>query len=173
VTSISQRKVSSWNILHVNTEVVKVFILVEFSYGLFKKMPGSRCVVQDCSNTSKHSTGISLHSSPVNKPFRDQWVRFVRTHRANFNAKGRFMICSNHFESSCFQRTMHLEGFRRFLLPGSAPTIWKTKELLESSTARSRRKVRVIVVFAIIASQSLKYSYSILYSCKVTFPIFI
>ena len=103
-------------------------------------MPGSRCVVQGCSNVSKSSLGISLHSSPAT--VRDVWVRFVRTHRANFSPQGRFMICSDHFQPSCFERPIHVEGFRRFLVPGAVPTIWKKVDQLEPSSARSRRKVR-------------------------------
>ena len=105
-------------------------------------MPGSRCVVQGCSNSSKISSGIFLHCSPVDKSTRDAWVRFVRTHRANFKTEGRFMICSEHFEPNSFERTVHIEGCRRFLLPRSIPTVWTTKNIKSKPTsARSRRKV--------------------------------
>ena len=88
------------------------------------KMPGSRCVVQDCSNGSKSTIGISLHSTPVNIRDRDSWVRFVRTHRSNFNPAGRFMVWSVHFESSCFERPVHIIGSRQFVKPArvSIPT---------------------------------------------------
>lgn len=101
-----------------------------------------RCVVQGCSNTSNHRAGISLHCSPVSKSERDKWVRFVKTHRANFTPQGRFVICSDHFEDKCFERRMHVEGFRRRLLPASVPRLWKkSSQTLEPSSARSRRKV--------------------------------
>ena len=100
-------------------------------------MPGSRCVVQGCSNSSDHRAGISLHCSPVNKVDRDKWVRFVKTHRANFTAQGRFMVCSEHFDEKCFERIIHIEGSRRRLLPLSVPTVWKTPQERPSS-ARSR-----------------------------------
>ena len=73
-------------------------------------MVGSRCVVQDCCNSLKTSGGISLHISPVNKHNRDLWVKFVRTHRSNFNPTGCFMVCSAHFEPSCFSQSVHFEG---------------------------------------------------------------
>ena len=63
------------------------------------KMTGSRCVVQDCSNRSNHASGRSLHRSPAIKSEREKWVRFVRTHRANFNPSGTFVICS---DQDCF-----------------------------------------------------------------------
>jgi len=103
-----------------------------------RTMPGSRCVVQGCSNYSDHSIGVSLHTSPGNKSDGDKWVRFVRTHRANFNPAGRFMVCSEHFDETCFGRTIHFEGSRRYLLPHSVPTIWK-KVVEQPLSQRSRR----------------------------------
>ena len=110
-------------------------------------MPGSRCVVQGCSNRSQPSLGISLHSSPVVKRTRNAWVRFVRTHRANFNPEGRFVVCSEHFEPHCLEKTLHVEGFRRFLISGSIPTIWKKGTAQPASSSarkvRAQRKVRI------------------------------
>ena len=80
-------------------------------------MTGSRCVVHGCSNRSNNAAGISLHRSPVNRFYCEQWVRFVRTHRANFEAKGVFVVCSEHFQEQCFERALHVQGFRRRLLP--------------------------------------------------------
>lgn len=110
-------------------------------------MVGSRCVVQGCSNKSSPSSGISLHSSPVVKHDRDLWIRFVRTHRSNFSPAGRFMVCSAHFETSCFSKALHIEGSCRFLSSGSIPTIWKShpgNEEPKTRTNRKRRKVRYI-----------------------------
>lgn len=105
-------------------------------------MPGKRCVLYGCSNIADHKAGVSLHSSPVRvlKNVRDKWVRFVKTHRANFNSPGDFAICSRHFEVSCFERPLHMPGSRRRLLPGSVPTIWRDGEEKPIS-ARKRRKV--------------------------------
>ena len=105
-------------------------------------MPSSRCVVQGCSNKSNIKLGISLHRSPVNGAERDQWVRFVRTHRANFTPKGIFTVCSVHFEESCFERILHVEGYQRRIRPHSIPTIWR-KGPEKPLSERSRRKVRV------------------------------
>ena len=115
-------------------------------------MVGRRCVVQGCSNTPNTEQGISVHISPTNKSTRDKWVRFVRTHRANFDVKGRFMICSEHFEDQCSERSFHIGGSRRTLRTGSIPTIWKKIQDEEPSStraARNRRKVssRVYIVY--------------------------
>ncbi|KXJ06930.1 THAP domain-containing protein 10 [Exaiptasia diaphana] len=88
-------------------------------------MPSSRCVVQASSNKSLPKEGNSHHNSPQNQVLCAKWKKFVRTHRKNFDPSDRFVICSNHFEDSCFTRTVHVEGSMRRLIPGSIPTIWK------------------------------------------------
>jgi len=101
-------------------------------------MPPKRCVVQNCSNVA-NSKGISLHFSPQAGKVRDQWVRFVRTHRANFNPTGRFGVCSEHFDDKSFQRAVYVEGSSRRIVPGAIPTIWKKGSEVRSD--RDRRKV--------------------------------
>ena len=44
-------------------------------------MPSTRCVVQDCSNKSDKSTGVSLHKSPTDESLRRIWAKFVQTKR--------------------------------------------------------------------------------------------
>lgn len=43
----------------------------------------------------------------------------------NFNPTRRFAVCSDHFETSCFNRQAHFQGLVRRLVTGSIPTIWK------------------------------------------------
>ena len=62
---------------------------------------------------SNHSGGISLHRSPASGAVRDQWLRFVRTHRANFAPRGIFVICSEHFTENCFERGLHVDRSKR------------------------------------------------------------
>ena len=50
-----------------------------------------RCVIHGCSNRSDMNAGISAHFSPTIKSERDKWLRFVHTHRANFNPSGKFV----------------------------------------------------------------------------------
>ena len=104
-------------------------------------MPSSRFVVQDCSNTSDKNAGRSLHKSPNDKSLRRVSVRFVQTKHANFypiSREIRFMICSDHFSTDCFERLFHLDGLQRRLKPGSVPIIWR-KALAQLT--RDRRKV--------------------------------
>ena len=105
-------------------------------------MPSSRCTVQGCSNISNHSAGISLHRSPASGAVRDQWLRFVRTHRANFAPRGIFVVCSEHFTENCFERGLHVDGSKRTIRSHAIPTVWK-KGPEKLSSARSRRKVRM------------------------------
>ena len=114
-------------------------------FGLFLvlSMVGSRCVVQDCSNGSNRAAAIALHASPNDKSTRDAWAQFVRTKRKNFHPllNTRFVICSVHFEDSCFTRAFD-PNQRRQIKPGSLPTIWKKEE--RSTDVESQRSRRMI-----------------------------
>jgi hypothetical protein len=113
-------------------------------------MPSQRCVVQGCSNTSNLQQGISIHKSPKDKRTLSKWCKFVKTHRLNFDPCGRFVICSEHFENSCFRRKFHVEGSPRILSPGSVPTIWKSPANEAGNevqvSARGHRQVRSIFI---------------------------
>ena len=50
-------------------------------------------------------------------------------HRKNFNPKGRFMVCSEHFNKDCFKRLFHMEGNAKRLEPRCIPTVWRKSEL--------------------------------------------
>ena len=104
-------------------------------------MPSQRCVVQGCSNTSNLELGISIHKSPKDKITLSKWCKFVATHRLNFDPRGRFVICSEHFENSCFRRKVHVEGSPRILSSGSVPTIWKSKANEVQVSSRGHRQV--------------------------------
>ena len=83
---------------------------------LFLTMPSSRCVVQDCSNASDHTAGISLHKSPKNESLRRIWVKFVQTKRANFNqgcAQLRFIIIRNFLP--CLKMAEKARGEQRII----------------------------------------------------------
>ena len=103
-------------------------------------MLACRCVVQDCGNKSNPRIGISLHTPKSNYELA-KWKSFARTHGSNFSPMGLFKICSVHFSSDCFERTIHIEGAPRRLITGTIPTIWKPS--VESKTSaisvRSRR----------------------------------
>jgi len=122
-------------------------------------MPSNICVVQDCSNISNTSEGISLHISPTEKKEYAKWKKFVQIHRANFKPAGRFVICSNHFEDNCFERSYHVAGRLRRLKKGSCPTIWKCTE--ERPSARNHRQVKIH-----------RLIHSSIHSCKIRALLF-
>ena len=105
-------------------------------------MPACRCVVKDCSNKSNPRIGISLHTPKSNYELA-KWKSFVRTHSSNFNPKGLFKICSVHFSSDCFERTVHIEGAPRRLIARSIPTIWKPSAEGTSNAISARSRSRV------------------------------
>ena len=129
-----------------------------------------------CTNSS-YSPGISMHTFPVNKQIRAKWVKFVRTHRPDFQATNYSALCSLHFSLSCFTRlklndlmsasaetcketvkpTSEKAYEKRILIRGSIPTIHcanKSPEIVEGSDRDRRRSQAVSVkssntVFAI------------------------
>jgi hypothetical protein len=117
-------------------------------------MPSSRCVVQDCSNTSDKNAGRSLHKSPNDESLRRISVRFVQTKPANFYPSSReirFMICLDHFSTDCFERLFHLDGLQRRLKPDSVPTIWRKApaQLLVSYILEHSKRVFIYVSISI------------------------
>ena len=121
---------------HIFRDLLLVFLRY---FAILQEMPSNRCVVQNCSNVSNPSEGISIHRSPSNSATYAKWIRFVRMHRAKFSPQGTFVVCSEHFSPECFQR-VHMQGSRRILVPDSIPTIWKANPQKPTSS-RTRRKV--------------------------------
>jgi len=90
-------------------------------------MKGITCVVQCYNNKSNHRYGISLHQSLASGPAMEKGIVFELTHSTNFNPRGIFVGCSDHFTDECFQRTVHVEGSQRSIIPLSILTIWKKR----------------------------------------------
>ena len=67
---------------HVFRDLLLVFLCY---FAILQEMPSNRCVVQNCSNVSNPSEGISIHQSASNSVTYAKWIHFVRMHRANFN----------------------------------------------------------------------------------------
>ena len=109
-------------------------------------MPPNRCVVQDCDNKADTEKGISIHSCPKASSLKNRWISFVRIHRDHFNPTGVFVVCSEHFSPDCFERTVHIPVQRRFLKPGSVPSVWKKNEDGSPVTDRKRRRVSSIAL---------------------------
>ena len=57
----------------------------------------------------------------------EKWIVFELTHSANFNPRGTFVGCSDHFTDECFQGAVHVEGSQRSIIPLSILTIWKKR----------------------------------------------
>ena len=112
---------------------------------------GKSCVcgapgLKSCNNTYGVQ-GISMHKFPEDEEVRKNWVKFVRRHRPNYTPTSAAVVCSAHFEESCFATRYHLgvpselKPRSRYLLPGSTPT----KDTVATSetplTIREKRKV--------------------------------
>ena len=57
----------------------------------------------------------------------EKWIVFELTHSANFNPRGIFVGCFDHFTDECFQRAIHVEGSQGSIIPLSILTIWKKR----------------------------------------------
>ncbi|KAH8022976.1 hypothetical protein HPB51_008906 [Rhipicephalus microplus] len=78
----------------------------------------SSCVAFGCTNRAKQKPGITFHVFPKDKTLRDAWQRAVR--RDGWEPKNAVVLCSEHFEANCFDRT----GQTTRLRPGSISTIF-------------------------------------------------
>ena len=52
-------------------------------------------------------------------------IMFALTHSENFNPRGVYVVCSDHFTDECFQRAVHVEGSQKSIISLSILTIWK------------------------------------------------
>ena len=100
-------------------------------------MPGRRCVVQDRGNVKNDELEISIHNSPDSGSVRLKWKRFVSIHRKNFNTRGKFAVCSEHFTRDCFTLAFSMKGMKKNLRKGTFPTIWKKSSQTLSNKAES------------------------------------
>ena len=118
------------------------------------------CFVQFCTNKSNHRAGISLHQSLANGPAMEKWIMFVLTHSANFNPRGIFVGCSDHFTDECFQRAIHVEGSQRSIIPLSIRALWKKNPEKTRRKVPNLNAVEVIVCFFFNASTIVQNLFS-------------
>ncbi|CAH1242317.1 THAP2 [Branchiostoma lanceolatum] len=85
-----------------------------------------------------------------NEKRRKSWIKFVKRHRHDFEASASSMLCSAHFESSCFTANLDIAkicGMRRRLKTDAVPTIdiAGLPTPTAPATDRARRRVSLIV----------------------------
>ena len=71
------------------------------------------------------SSGITMQQFPTEAVLREKWIKFVQRHRRDFKPEGKYTsLCSAHFEASCYNFPIQLEGIQmnRILIKGSVPT---------------------------------------------------
>lgn len=125
-----------------------------------KRVSGKFCVAGgpqnvSCNNNSKIE-GISFHGFPRNKIFSDQWTRFVQRHRANWKPSKTSVLCSAHFQSSCFEQRADLNlgetentslfKSRRWLKKDAVPIIDCAAVVHDNNVAMSSRERRVVSI---------------------------
>lgn len=111
-----------------------------------------RCVAAGCSNT--HKDGFSLFHFPKDANLRKKWADQVSRTRDKWMPSDHSVLCSKHFEESCFEESTRLsiamgmeKRMKPRLKPDAVPTIFPKPPLLkrplakgqESATPKKRR----------------------------------
>ena len=120
-----------------------------------KKCGGQYCVAggpnQNGCKNGQFTEGILVHQFPnkVKDGKRHRmWVRFVQRYRPNWQPSSSSVLCSFHFEDSCFtanKAIAEMLGMRRKLQPDAIPTINLTAtEDSNNVKSNSRRKIRKV-----------------------------
>ena len=117
------------------------------------KKGGSYCVAGapndvSCKNNT-YTTGVSIHYFPKNEAVGQKWVRFVRRHRKDFTPSNSSVLCSVHFEDSCFEyrpiavprENGEFIQLKKRLISGSIPT--RDTVIPHSSPLTSPKRRRV------------------------------
>ena len=101
----------------------------------------------------------SIHDFPhkeKDKIRHQAWVRFVGGRRPNWSSTNSSVLCSDHFDDSCFTNKREIAvklGVNRKLKPDAVPTIdFSLTETADNSdhslTDRAKRQVRLCYTFA-------------------------
>lgn len=86
------------------------------------------CVAANCSNT--YRDGVSLFKFPKDPALRQKWIKNVQRTRAKWSGPSEHsVLCSQHFDSSCFEESTELAAkmgiqTRRKLKPDAVPTLF-------------------------------------------------
>ena len=99
------------------------------------------CVAANCSNT--YGQGVSLFKFPKDPELRQKWIKNIQRTRANWSGPGEHsVLCSQHFESSCFEVDSELAAQmgiqkRRRLKPDAVPTLFDRPAIQLPSQSQS------------------------------------
>ena len=103
-----------------------------------------------CQNTS-YCKGVKMHYFPSNEEIRRKWVAFVRRHHHNWKPSSTLVLCSVHFEPTCYERRLDITGIpselklkKNRLLKDAVPTIDAVEhQAPKAPSARQRRQVGI------------------------------
>ena len=86
------------------------------------------CVAAGCNKSN--SDGVSLHKFPRDKTLRKKWIDQVKRHRDKWEPTDYSVLCSNHFEKSCFMpdrvlmQSLGMGKKKPCLKPDAVPTLF-------------------------------------------------
>ena len=102
------------------------------------------CVAAGCSNTN--SDGVSLFQFPKDKVMRKKWADQVKRHRDKWEPTDHSVLCSKHFEQSCFStdqllaQSLGLGKFKPSLKSDAVPTLFSKRKAQEINPPAKRRR---------------------------------
>ena len=89
---------------------------------LLEAQTGSAVLIINLRRMYRCTSFPTSNSDKEFKTTRSKWINFVRRHRPNFKPSSTSVLCSTHFENSCFQRNIKISdklGIKKTLLTGS------------------------------------------------------
>ena len=107
------------------------------------------CVAVGCNKSN--SDGVSLHKFPNDKVIRKKWVDQVKRHRDKWEPTQYSVLCSLHFEQSCFTadtiltQSLGIGKKKATLKPDAIPTLFtkpvtpKRKPEMDQPPQKKRR----------------------------------
>ena len=129
-----------------------------------KRRGGQYCVAgrpngESCKN-GQCTEGKSIHEFPNKQKDTKRyqlWVKFVRRHRPQWTSTNSSVLCSDHFEESCFtkNRAIALQlGMKMKLKPDAIPTVdeplLQQADEIDEDCSLTRRAKRQVRYFALV-----------------------
>ncbi len=108
------------------------------------------CVAAGCNNSNQD--GVSLHKFPSNSTLRKKWVDQVKRHRDKWEPTAYSVLCSQHFEPSCFMadsilsQSPGLGKKRASLKPDAVPTLF-SKPVWKKESRRGMSATKEAICF--------------------------
>ena len=117
-------------------------------------MHGGRCVVEDYGKESIDESEVSIHSLLTSGYAYFKQKSFVCVHQKGFNPVGHSAVCFVHFMAECFTQAFYEKGTKKYLKPGSVPTIRK-----KTSAIVTEQNRQMVSEYLFAVSANTRYTF--------------